>query len=298
MRRDIAFPADGVTLRGWFYAPQSASGPAPTIVMAHGFSAVKEMCLQDFAEFFQAAGFAVLVFDFRNLGASDGWPRQEIDPWAQVRDFRHAVTFAQTLPEADPQRIGVWGSSFSGAHAMVAAAIDRRIKCVVGQVPSMAGGWRRAQRLSEDSKTADWRAWCDADRLGRFRGAPPQTRPVVTLDPAQFAFSPSGSAYKWFTETAAARAPAWRNEITLRTLEMQTEYDAAPFAERIAPTPLLMLLAKEEPTLAAQQAVFVAAGAPKKCVMLEGGHFDPYQGEGFKAAAAAAADWFKAHLAH
>jgi len=35
----------GVTLRGWFYKPDSGKGPFPTVVMAHGFTATKEMTL-------------------------------------------------------------------------------------------------------------------------------------------------------------------------------------------------------------------------------------------------------------
>ena len=82
MRQDIEFDAEGVTLRGWLYLPDGATGPVPTVVMAHGFSAVKEMFLDSFAEAFAAGGLGALVFDNRNFGASDGEPRQEIDPWA------------------------------------------------------------------------------------------------------------------------------------------------------------------------------------------------------------------------
>ena len=64
--------------------------------MSHGFSAVKEMYLDRFAEAFVAAGLDVLVFDNRYFGASDGEPRQEIDPWAQVRDYRDAITYPHT----------------------------------------------------------------------------------------------------------------------------------------------------------------------------------------------------------
>src|SRR4051794_36505114 len=94
MRTDIAFKTeDGVTLRGWHYLPDAGRGRLPTIVMAHGFSAVKEMYLDRFAETFAAAGLAAVVFDNRNFGASDGEPRQEIDPWQQVRDYRDAITY-------------------------------------------------------------------------------------------------------------------------------------------------------------------------------------------------------------
>src|ERR687886_2124015 len=139
MRQDVEFDAEGVTLRGWLYRPDAATGPVPTIVMAHGFSAVKEMHLDSFAEVFAAAGLGALVFDNRNFGASDGEPRQEIDPWAQVRDYRHAITYAQTRPEVDAARIGIWGSSYSGGHVLVVAALDRRVKAVVSQVPLVSG---------------------------------------------------------------------------------------------------------------------------------------------------------------
>src|SRR5262249_8864802 len=127
MRRDISFKAeDGVTLRGWLYLPDRAAGQVPTIVMAHGFSAVKEMYLDQYAEAFTAGGLGALVFDNRNFGASDGRLRQHIDPWEQVSDYRDAITFAETLPEVDKNRIGVWGSSYSGGHVLVLGAIDRR----------------------------------------------------------------------------------------------------------------------------------------------------------------------------
>ena len=115
MRRDIEFRTeDGVILRGWHYLPERA-GSTPTVVMAHGYSAVKEMYLDRFAEVFAEAGIGAVVFDNRNFGASDGQPRQEIDPWQQIRDYRDAITWASGLPEVDAERIGIWGSSYSGA---------------------------------------------------------------------------------------------------------------------------------------------------------------------------------------
>jgi hypothetical protein len=66
------------------------------------------------------------VFDNRNFGASDGEPRQKIDPWRQVRDYRDAITYAETVEETDADRIGIWGSSYSGGHVLVVGAIDRR----------------------------------------------------------------------------------------------------------------------------------------------------------------------------
>ena len=139
MRRDIEFRTeDGVVLRGWHYV-QERAGRTPTVVMAHGYSAVKEMYLDRFAEAFAEGGIGAVVFDNRNFGASDGHPRQEIDPWQQIRDYRDAITWASDLPEVDAERIGIWGSSYSGAHVLVVGAIDRRVKCVVAQVPLISG---------------------------------------------------------------------------------------------------------------------------------------------------------------
>ena len=132
MRKDIEFKTqDGVTLRGWHYLPDKRAGKCATVVMAHGYSAVKEMYLDKFAESFTSAGLAAIVFDNRNFGASDGQPRQEIDPQKQISDYRDAITYAETLAETDPARIGIWGSSYSGGHVLVVGAIDRRVKCVV-----------------------------------------------------------------------------------------------------------------------------------------------------------------------
>src|SRR5438874_11893401 len=99
-RTDVEFNAEGTTLRGWLYRPDG-DGAVPGVVMAHGFSAVKEMYLDSFAEVFAAAGLAALVFVNRNFGASDGEPRAESDPWAQLRDSRHAISSRQMLPGVD-----------------------------------------------------------------------------------------------------------------------------------------------------------------------------------------------------
>ena len=184
MRRDIEFKTeDGIVLRGWHYLPDNRGGKLPTIVMAHGFSAVKEMYLDRFAEAFVHAGLASLVFDNRNFGASDGEPRQEIDPWQQVRDYRDAITYAETLAETDPERIGIWGSSYSGGHVLVVGAIDSRVRCVVSQVP-LISGHANARRLIRADFIAGLQKMFDDDRRARMQGKPPAMLPVVSEDPA------------------------------------------------------------------------------------------------------------------
>jgi len=296
MRRDVEFDAEGVTLRGWFVQPDAGDGPFPTIVMAHGFSATKEMYLDAFAERFAAAGLASLVFDNRCFGSSDGEPRQEIDPWAQVRDYRHAITFAATLGGVDPQRIGVWGSSYSGGHVLVVGAIDRRVRAVVSQVP-LISGWRNVLRLVRADMVAQYRAMFDADRADRFQGKDPQMVPVVNDDPLGPAALATPDSFEWFMEAGRTRAPSWRNEVTLRSVEMLTEYEPGIFVERISPTPLLMVVAAQDHLTVADEALaaYNTAREPKQLVLLPGGHFDAYVDD-FDAAAGAAAAWFVEHV--
>jgi fermentation-respiration switch protein FrsA (DUF1100 family) len=296
MRQDIEFDAEGVTLRGWLYLPDGGSGLAPTIVMAHGFSAVKEMYLDSFAEAFAAAGLGALVFDNRNFGASDGEPRQEIDPWAQVRDYRHAITYAQTRPEVDPNRIGIWGSSYSGGHVLVVGAIDRRVKCVVSQVP-LISGWDNVRALVRSDFIAGFRSMFEEDRAARFQGKEPAMVPVVAEDPLAPSSLPTPDSWKWFTETGRDRAPAWRNEVTLRTVEMLSEYEPGIYISRISPTPVCLVVAARDHLTPAEFAIaaYERALEPKKLVILDGGHFDAYT-DGFDEAAGAATGWFTEHL--
>jgi fermentation-respiration switch protein FrsA (DUF1100 family) len=294
-RRDIEFDAEGVTLRGWFYPAEGASGAAPTIVMAHGFSAVKEMYLDAYAEVFAAAGLNALVFDNRNFGASDGEPRQEIDPWAQVRDYRHAITYAGTLSESD-DRIGVWGSSYSGGHVLVVAAIDRRVKAVVCQVP-MVSGHDNFRALVRADLIAGFQDMFNDDRAARFRGDPPVMVPVVAEDPAAPCALPTRDSWEWFSETGKTRATSWRNEVTLRSVEMFSEYEPIAYLPYISPTPLLMQPAIGDHLTPCDLAVaaYEKAREPKKLNILPGGHFDAYV-KGFDDSSGPARDWFVRHL--
>src|SRR3954454_24725636 len=244
MRQDIEFDAEGTTLRGWLYVPDNAPGPAPTIVMCHGYSAVKELFLDAFAEVFCDAGFCALVYDNRNLGASDGEPRQEIDPQAQIRDYRHAITFARTLDEVDGDRIGIWGSSYSGAHVLVVGAIDRRVKCVVAQVP-LISGHDNARRLIRSDLIAPTQAMFEADREARYRGEAPMMLPVVAPEGEPRAL-PTADSYEWVTTSGSERAPTWINSCTLRSLELFWVYEPDTSLPWLPPTPLLIVVARGE----------------------------------------------------
>lgn len=141
-RKDIEFRTnDAVTLRGWLYTPSTSpqsGSKLPCLVMSHGWSAVKEMALDKFAEAFIAKlAIVCLVYDNRSFGSSDtspGQPQYEIIPSVQISDLQDAITYAQGLEIVDPSKIGIWGTSYSGGHVLQTAAIDKRVKACVSQV--------------------------------------------------------------------------------------------------------------------------------------------------------------------
>ena len=299
MREDIEFRTeDGLTLRGWHYAPGGVDGPAPLVVMSHGYSAVKEMYLDDFAEHFAAGGLGVLVYDNRNLGASDGTPRGEIDPWQQIRDYRTAITWAATQPWTDPERIGIWGSSYSGAHVLVVAALDRRVRCVVSQVP-LVSGLANARRLILADVFAGLRQMFDADRAARYAGKEPETIQVVwDKEPTEPCALPTEDSHDFFLGPILERATAWRNEVTLRSVEMFIEYEPGAYIADIAPTPLMMVVAAKDHLTVVDLALeyFERARQPKELLVLPGGHFEAYVRPAFDENAPAQLSWFQQHL--
>ncbi len=137
-RTDSPFDSGGLECAAWLYMPEG-QGPHACVVMAHGFSGVREQRLDAYAERFAAAGMAVLVFDYRHFGASQGQPRQLLSIARQLADWRAAVAHARNLPEVDPKRVAVWGTSFSGGHVVEVAAADPAIAAVVSQAPFTDG---------------------------------------------------------------------------------------------------------------------------------------------------------------
>jgi len=302
MRHDVEFPGfGGTTLRGWLYTP-AAAGKGPALVMAHGFSATLGMAIDPFARVFCEAGITVLAYDHRNLGRSDGEPRQEINIWAQARDYRRAIDWLAQRPEVDPSRIGIWGSSFSGGEVIVVGACDRRVRAVVANVP-FASLPDTAQRLADPGAFAAIRAALldesgggPADAAGEAMG-PLAVVAEEGVDLPPFLAFPEAS--EWFLRVGGAAGSGWQNRVTLRNcFGTVPAFDPGVCASHLAPTPLLMVVASDDrlaPTQGALQA-FERAGEPKRLELVDGDHFVPYAGAGFAKAVAAMREFLLAHL--
>ncbi|EXJ79666.1 hypothetical protein A1O3_07946 [Capronia epimyces CBS 606.96] len=295
-RRSVSFrTADHLELRGWFYP---AGDKAPTVILSHGLTGLKEQFLDSFAARFQANRFACLVYDNRNFGASDGLPRYEVDAFRQVEDYHDAITFATGLSEVDPERIAAWGSSYSGGNVIQAAAVDRRIKAVIAQVPFVSGNSNAATLLPLMPTIL-------ADRADIAAGKPGQITQVVASSLAEAkagnsnSILPEPDAYQFFVENPLPNGIVWENKITLQSLFKLLKNEPRAYIRRIAPTPLLMVVAEDDTAVhvPTQLAVFGEAGEPKELLFLpKTGHFEPYSGPAFEVNIERQLAFLKTHL--
>ena len=294
-RQDVEFAAEGgVTLRGWLFVPDGA-GPHPAITMAHGFAGVKEHGLERFARLFAEAGFVVLVHDHRGFGSSDGDPRFDVDPWVQIADWRRAISFLENHPVVDPDRIGLWGTSYAGGHAIVLGATDRRLGAVVAQVPTISGYEQSLRRVAPHDVAALEEAFT-ADERRQFHGEPPTIQAVVSSDPATPASYRAADAIAFYNQPVPDGA--WHNVMTVQSSRAARMYEPGTWITRVSPTPLLMIVGLHDTITVTdiELAAYERALQPKKLVTIVGGHFDPYLDQ-FDRAAGAARDWFIEHLA-
>ncbi|MFC1579784.1 alpha/beta hydrolase [Thermodesulfobacteriota bacterium] len=245
MRKDIEFKSDGVTCRGWLYTPDEGEGPFPTVVMAGGWCYVKEVVMPHYADFFVKAGLAALLFDYRCFGDSDGEPRQHINPNDQVEDYKNAISFAETLPEVDPNRIGIWGISYSGGHVLIVGATDPRVKCIVSTIPVVNG----FETQKQVHGTVNFRRLLAAileDRRNRFRDINKRGNIDMSTPDASKTMStwPLKEVYDAFLDIKEKEAPNHEHYSTMESTELLLSYSVFPFLRRILNIPTLMLVAE------------------------------------------------------
>ena len=296
MRKDITFTSKGLRCSGWLYVPDDleAGQEAPAVVMAHGFTAVKEQGLSDFAERFVAAGFVTLVFDYRYFGDSEGEPRSQVFPLEMVEDYRNAITWVSDQPEVAPQRIGIWGTSYSGGLVLYVATFDKRVKAVVAQVPSAVN--------PESRRAINPERWDSAgefllrDRIERYKTGMVNYMKVVAPE-GEACVLPGKEAYEGYMAIKEI-GPNWRNQVTLESLEKIREFDPVSLVHLMSPTALLLIPAEKDSLipLDAVKATYEKAREPKDISILPIKHFDIYEEPWLSKAAGAAIDWFEKYL--
>jgi pimeloyl-ACP methyl ester carboxylesterase len=275
MIKEVEFPSEGAKLRGLLFLPESKTERTPVVIMAHGTSATVYMAVDKYAETFSRAGLAVLLYDHRNFGRSEGEPRQEINPWIQSRGYRDAVNFVEGLDEVDPERIALWGDSYTGGQVIVVGAADRRVKTIVAQVPVFG-----AAPPEIDPSTESFEIITETLSQGDVSGSAETTigpMPVVSSDQAG---TPSLlkpiQAFRWFIDYGGRAGTLWNNSVTRVLPATPVPFHpglSAPFVR--APT-LLMVAQEDEMVHAnysvARQAYDLIPG-PKDWYDIGGGHF-------------------------
>jgi pimeloyl-ACP methyl ester carboxylesterase len=258
--------------------------------MAHGFAGVRVARLDAFAERFAAAGYSVLVFDYRCFGDSDGSPRQLLSIGMQLDDWRAAVAFARSVDGVE--EIALWGTSFSGGHVMVIAAEDQRVAAAISQNP-FVDGLPTLQALGPANMMRLTRAGLQ-DALAMARRQPPVLAAAVGQPGTTAAMTSAGA-----DEGYHALFPAgyeWRNEVAARIFLAVGVYRPIRRARSIS-CPWLVVAADGDLVTPPKPAIAASLRAPRgELRRVGGGHWDIYVGDGFEEAVGLELEFLQRHL--
>ena len=270
----IEFVSEGAVLRGRLYRPVGVAGDAPAIVMAHGFS-VLAAWLDDFATDFAQAGFAVLAFDHRNFGDSDGEPRYGFDTLLQIRGYRDAITFLETQTGIDKQKITAWGESASSLVVQFIGVFDDRVRAVIAFTPVCGNSntifdssnekfdWLRANWSDLDLSTVPTREL--AVRMCRLHEG---EGPVIVEGNAAVSYT------TWMRKKYASN---WSNQVFVLQRKLEAQFNEQRLPAKYLKMPTLFVIATDDEVslceLTANRRCFDLIDAPKQLTEITGGHF-------------------------
>ncbi len=299
MLTDTGFDSHGTRCAAWYLHAESdaltGARGRPCVVMGHGFGATKDAGLLPFAERFADAGADVLVFDYRGYGTSEGTPRQNVAHRRHREDYHAAIAHARGLDGVDPERIVLWGSSYSGGHVIPVAAKDGQVAAVVSQGAAMDGlaALLEIGRYAGVGQLLKLTAHGLRDVVGSVLGRPPHLIPVVGPPGTLAAITADGAE----TGYRSIMGPTFRNEMCARGALIIPLNRPVTAAARLR-APLFLVLATDDNVAppAAVRAVAVKAGAGAEVLELASGHFDIYTGELFERSVSAQVDFLRRTL--
>jgi uncharacterized protein len=292
MSKPVTFYSEGVKLASDLFLPAdlSAGERRPGIVLCHGYTGIRSLYLPDNARVLAAAGYAVLTFDYKGWGDSEG-PKSRLAPYSRAADAQAALTFLGAQPEVDPARLGLYGTSYGGATVVWVAAVDPRVKCVVAVVGIGNGArWMRSVRRPDEYQDLLARAAEDRVRRALTGVSDLADRNDILLPDRQSA--ELGAAARRDNPAAVTAVPL---EFVDDTLGFNPEW----VVDRIAPRPILFITTDDDRLVPPQEseALHARAGEPKKLVVLNGlGHYEIYAGKGFRQVMDETVAWFGTYL--
>lgn len=277
MYRNIEFKSQDVTLRGRLYLPKNTClKKNPVVIMAHGFtSTINGMTADKYAERFKEENIAVLLYDHRNLGISDGEPRQEINFWIQSRGYVDAIDFVCKQPEIDTNKIAVWGTSMSAREAFLVGSVDKRVAAIIALVPAFGDDYP-----SKDDGGSLYTIAKETLLNNHILELPhTKTEPMAIVSHDQIN-SPSVlkelTAFRWFMEYGGRFGSNWKNVVSFSNTEIPENLHLGQCAPYLK-VPILMIVAKNDemegasPVVTAK--VFSLINQQKEWVDISGGHF-------------------------
>lgn len=135
----IVYPSDGLNITGIMQIP-TGEGPFPAIVMNHGYADrgtyLSGNGTDRAAEYLVRRGYITLASDYRSWGGSNTGP--SLFHTGLVIDVINLINAIPSIPQADPNRIGMWGHSMGGGIATKILTIDPRVRAAVLYAPNSA----------------------------------------------------------------------------------------------------------------------------------------------------------------
>ena len=294
-RKDVSFKVKGISISAWLYLPENLSAPVPCIIMGHGFGGTKDMGLELYAVRYQEAGFAVLVFDYRHFGESDGEPRQLTWIPYQLEDWSAAIKYARGLKKINPAKIALWGTSMSGGHVIVTAAKDNRIACVVAQCPGLDGHASGEMFLKRVSIGYAFRMLIHGQRdyFRSWFGLSPHKIPIAGK-PGSIACLTTPDAYNGYRKLAPDN---FINEVCARILLRGEKYRPVKQAKNVR-CPVLLQICEHDSIIpkSAAEETEKQLGKYAEAIYYPIGHFDIYIGDNFEKALSDQLGFLKKHL--
>ena len=166
---------------------------------------------------------------------------------------------------------------------------------MVAQVPTINGYQQGLRRVPPEGIAALEAGFSDDER-GRAKGEPARRQIIASANPGEPAAYRTKEAADFYLQPLGEGA-VWENTVTVQSSRWARMYEPGVWVSRIAPKPLLMVVAVHDTVAVADLALeaYERACEPKKLVMIHGGHFDPYSRR-FDVAGPAALAWFQQHL--
>ncbi len=271
------FVCKGIRCAGDLYLPSGVECP-PIVVMAHGFAAERSFRLPAYAERFVNHGMAAYVFDYRCFGDSDGEPRNYVDPWRHLADWRAALAHVRLLSNVNTDRIALWGTSFSGGHVIVTAARDGAISAIVAQVPHIDPITTLRKLGLRYLLQAIPHVLRDVSRAMTFR-SPHYVKVIGTPD--EFACLNTADSYSGYLSMIPLGSN-WQNRCPARVLITFLTYRPMKSAAKVR-CPALIMLAENDSLIESTTVERMSAMMPYGIFMkYPFGHFDIYHGPYFE----------------